>query len=411
MEYIDNDKLNNWILRYYPNFRFKYWSTTNYPEIESYIKNFMFNSFLNSIAREQNNPNEKYKREQLRRELPEIIHMMEDFFAAALGTRLFHDGNISKILNNMKNICEYIEFLPEEYSGVYGRTSEKDKCVQINSNMRKYSGRQYLTPDEVRRLYVFHELGHTILNIKGHPMIEQFYSTYSNVMAQKGKNVPKPEVPQLIGAGFLMIEECLTQEMAETFAYYIANKRRPKYTVHKDLGAEIETNMDYYGIFQKPTINLGTTLRGCGSKENSSNEAILEGMLKRALNHDFVPDLISEYDQAYNGSPDAYEDLMHIIIEMGIICDKKYRAFGENLVKKPYTGSVLQALSSIQNRTRKYQDFRGYPQNGFNYMNFDHPNTQRRQQLLETISAQRNTVSELRNEEQSLLDRRFRRNR
>ncbi len=396
---IDKVKLDNWIKRQYPKFSFKYPKTSSNPEIDYYVKRLMLDSFSKRCSNEELKTKEERTQDQFLQDLPEIIHMMEGFFLAGQQTGLFHNGNISKILDRLKEDCRYIEYLPEQNSGVYGRTRRDKKCIQINSNMKKYSGKRNLTPQEVRRLYLFHELGHILFNIHNNPMIEDFYCTYPDVMYKKGKKEVEPQNPKLLGAGFLMIEELLAQEMGEIFTYFLAGKDRPKYTTIEDraLNLETESNIDFYQVFQKPTINLGRTLRGCGSEENNTNKAILYGMLKRALDHDFVSDLISEYDVALKGKPDAYRDLMNILINMGIVCDKKYASFGHGLIEERYTGNARQALANIQELTDKYVDYRPYPLQGFPQMDFNHPTVRDKQISNETSDRHReqlkNTIS------------------
>lgn len=386
-----DEKINRFLTEKYPNFKFDNSIVSQNPEIVKYIKSLMFYSFVNSIGNERSHPEEEDKQKQFRKELPEIIHMMEGFFIAGQKTGLFNNDNISKILERLKKDCRYIEYLPKENSGVYGRRRQDKNCIQINNNMKIYSGRRKLTPQEVRRLYLFHELGHILLNINNNRMTDFFYCTYLDVMDRKGEKEHKLQNPQLVGAGFLMIEECLAQEMGEIFTYFLAGKNRPEYTTSKDIALNVETesNLDFYQIFQKPTINLGRTLRGCGNEKNHTNRAILYGMLKRALDHDFVPDLISEYDVALGGSQDAYRDLMNILINMGIVCDKKYHSFGHGLIEDRYMGNARQALENIQSLTDKYVDYRPYPLQGFPQMDFNHPTVRDKQISNETSDRHR----------------------
>lgn len=336
----------------YPTFKFSF-NWEDFPQIQDYLTRLMFNSFSNSP--------------QVRSQLPELIHDVELFFAAGLASEIFDNNNLTSILNNLKdskNGFRIVEFLPPELSGVFGNSTENK--IQINQRMTRHGNSPSLTANEIRRLYMFHEMGHKILNILSQDSVMQnFINTIDPMLRSKGLSNADLNYKEFIIDGFWMIEECLTQELAEFLTYYSSQKRRPQFENRSDLGCNIETNHDYYGIFQIPTINLGKTIRGC-SKANSTNEEILLNMIKKALNSNFDLELISEYNQ---GNAQLYYDLFLTLRAMGMVKKQKYASFG---IGSPIAGlNVQSCLNTIANITKRNRDLREYPANGYPNIDFN----------------------------------------
>jgi hypothetical protein len=116
-----------------------------------------------------------------------------------------------------------IEFLPLNFRGVYGRSV--DDTIQINPDMGQHGNSPSLTADEVTMMYMFHEMGHKILKVADLNRISLYCQSYSQMLAEKGKiNNVVPVPTNLIYQGFLMMEEALTQEMAESLLIiYLVN--------------------------------------------------------------------------------------------------------------------------------------------------------------------------------------------
>lgn len=343
---------SDFINDYYPNFKFKYnWSIL--PEIEDYLIRLMYNSFSNS-----NN---------VKSQLPELIHDVEMFFASGLLSGIFNDSNLLNILQELKdknNGFQIIEFLPKELSGVFGNSIENK--IQINQNMTRHPNSPNLTPQEIRRMYMFHEMGHKILNIlSNEKTINDFTDTIDDILQSKGLTNVDLNYKYFVKEGFWMIEECLAQELAEYLTYYSSNKKRPNFESRVDLGCQISSNLDYYGIFQMPTINLGKTIRGC-SNEKSTSEEILLNMIKKALNSNFDIELIYEYNQ---GSAELYYDLFLTLRTMGFIKYQKYASFGFGIPLKINVQSCLDAIEKITKKNRDYLT------EEFSEINFKHNKT------------------------------------
>ena len=337
----------------YPNFKFKY-NWKNFPEIENYLKRLMYSSFSRS--------------NEVRERLPELIRYVEDFFAQAIKDGFITKQNYKKILERLKdkeNGFRAIKALPEK--GWFGKSI--DDVIEINMNMTHHRNSPRLSPNDLTRLYLYHEIGHKILHIHSNDIvIEKYLATVDGMLQDKGVDKPDTLMKETIPYGFLMIEECLTQELAERLTYEILGIERPKYKDRHEIasiqpnGEETyiaSTNHDFYGLFQEPTINFGRTLRGC-SHRLSTNETILSAMIHKALNTDFDEEVLREYNC---GPGTLYQDLFKSLRAMGLILIQKYATFGNGTPVRGVT--VANCMKEVNGLAQKNEDMRPYPVTGF----------------------------------------------
>ena len=100
---------------------------------------------------------------EFKKQIPELIQDVEDFFTAGVQFGLFTEDIIEKrILPSFEKNFKTIAPLPLG-SGLYG--DSKGNTIQI---MRTPHSAKNLTPKETRKLYMFHEMGHKILNVGIH---------------------------------------------------------------------------------------------------------------------------------------------------------------------------------------------------------------------------------------------------
>ncbi len=288
------------------------------------------------------------------------------FFVSGINTGLISKLNINLILSNLTNSqngFRVLGYLPQRLSGLFG-CSKQDKIL-INSEMKRHSNSPDLTSNEIRRLYLFHEIGHKVLNIlKDEDTITQYINTLDRILKDKGLCIENTSGKEFIREGFWMIEECLVQELAEFLTYYSAFKKRPNYQYRQDISGYVLTNHDFYGIFQAPTINFGKTLRGCGVRTGTNEEVLLD-MIKKALNGSFPLDIINEYNQ---GDGYLYYDLFLTLRAMGKIKVRKYASLGVGQDILDNTNASLNLISIL---CKKNVDHRDYPTEGYPSIKFE----------------------------------------
>ncbi len=349
----DFKRLNN-----FHDFSLKY-DWRYYPEVEDYLLRLMYCSYA--------------RNKDIRKDLKELIYDVEEFFYQSIKAGYITRNNIGRIISSLKDKnygFRSIEPLPEK--GLYGKSI--GDIIQINVDMKKHSNSPDLTSREITKLYMFHEMGHKILNVsRNYPEIERYLKTVEEILKSKGIENPDTDYKYTIYHGFAMIEEALVQELAEQLTYKSSKKRRPSYETRIDAanrqGGELEvlnvtTNFDFYGLFQEPTISFGKTLRGCYGA-SSTNESILTRMIIKALNSDFAEEVFKEY---YDGDGKLYQDLFLTLRAMGLLKIQKYATFGQG---EPIEGIKSEAcLNSIDIITKRNQDMRTYPVQGFKKINY-----------------------------------------
>lgn len=337
----------------YINFRFKY-NWANYPEIEDYLKRIFYSSYANN--------------KNIRPHLQELIKDVEEFFYTGIKEGLINKNNLGRILASLKDKDSGMRVIePIDREGIYGKSVGNK--VQINLGMTKHPNSPQLSAKDVRRLYIFHEIGHKIINISDNYLeTNRYTNTLEKILKNKGIDGPDLSYSGSVYNGLLMIEECLVQEMAEILTYSSVNKKRPNFRYQHEIASlqkngfedcVVKTNLDFYGLFQTPTINLGRTIRGCSTSSSTDTE-VLHNMIKKALNKNFTEELFREYNQ---GDGRLYYDLFLTLRSMGFIQIQKYATFGQ---EEPIKGILVSScLNAINNITKRNYDFNPYPQGGY----------------------------------------------
>ena len=338
----------------FTDFEFKY-NWRNYKEIESYLKRLMYSSYA--------------RNKEIRPYLPQLIHYMEDFFAQCIKDGFISKTNINTILERLKDEKNGLRALkPLLDKGKYGRSV--DDVVEINLSIGRHANSPLLDPDDLLRVYLYHEVGHKILHIHSNEKtINNYVQALDGMLEEKGVfNFETTYKDELVSDGFLMIEECLAQELAERLTYEITGKKRPKIKTRNEIAniqggvpeiVLVPNNYDFYGLFQEPTIEFGKTLRGCHGRE-TTDEEILGNMIKKALYTNFDEQVIREYN---HGNGELFKDLFLTLRTMGFVLRQKYASFG---VGTPIKGVTTEhCLNVIKTITGRNEDMREFPSFGF----------------------------------------------
>ena len=158
---------------------------------------------------------------------------------------------------------------------------------------------------------------------------------------------------QLMYDGFSLLDEATTQDRAENITYYFSSKLRPSMAQHSTQlfdGKPFETNFDYYGELQIPTIDFARTLRGIG-KINDRN-LVMNEFDKRALSEEFSKRIFDEYM-----NDNQIENLFYLLKRMGIIKNASYAAFGYgNVEYLKKSSEALKEYNQVVGRMRDYRE-------------------------------------------------------
>ncbi len=206
---------------------------------------------------------------------------------------------------------KYVSVLAPENRGLFGAFFENNLLLEVSPVL---SGSRNLSADERTRLYVAHELGH----------ISNSY------WVNDAKCRMKADSDSYVMRGIDLLDEAITQNIAEDFAYCFADKHRPVPTLKINLprnghyifnGETYKSNYDFYGELQEPTIMFARTLRGIGSINDDSKA--MDELCNRSFSHDFFEMIVKEYIH-----DDRLEELLELLQNMGVIKAASYALFG-----------------------------------------------------------------------------------
>ena len=112
----------------------------------------------------------------------------------------------------------------------------------------------------------------------------EFSKIYSKYLRY---NISKTET--IVNNGWLLIEDVLSQELAEKITYYALNKVRPQCRPGLEneefpiSGSKISSNLEMYRVFQSLLVNFGLTLGKISTIYDYSEKAIINDLLKYAF--------------------------------------------------------------------------------------------------------------------------------
>lgn len=179
----------------------------------------------------------------------EYVTMLESIFN--IEEYLYYNKNNPNFYNILKSLenINVVSVLPKNNRGIYGQAIA-DESVLLISPVLKPS--RTLTKQERTRLYLAHELGHYINNEWMKTVIDDLNTRLRNGTLELSQ-------AQTIYNGFALLDESITQNRAEEFAYNMANKARPsmrneirqnQYGEALFDGNSYRTNYDYYENFK-----------------------------------------------------------------------------------------------------------------------------------------------------------------
>lgn len=258
----------------------------------------------------------------------EFIYDIEDY----LYYFKIHNYNIDNIIHKLEDI-EVIEFYD---SIIINKNKDNDNLkfppvinktikILLNSNIQ---GDKRLSSRERRRLYLYQGLSHSLMSMKSQKTLE-FSKIYSKYLKYN-----KFTSETIVNNGWLLIEDCLSQELAEKITYYALDKIRPQYRPGLEneqfpvTGSKISSNLEMYRAFQPILVNFGLTLSKISNLYDYSEKAIINDLLKCAINNDLSYLIIAEYNEK-----DNLVSLYQILYLMGLLVNEMYRNFNINYIQ------------------------------------------------------------------------------
>jgi hypothetical protein len=290
------DKNFNYMIdNYYGKFEFKYNWNKNIL-ISDYLKRLFIDSFIED--------------KKIRYDLQILIHDYETFLTTAINNKIFNNDNILYIYRLLKNSIRTIKYEDMTDLSKYSKDS-----IILNSDIKNYlksSKESILSPQELRRLYLYKEISNKIINSENDNFVDKYVDSLNNILRDRGVTDMYLN-ESLIADGIDMMYKTLAQNFAEHILYKSLKKDRPKYKITIFEGFPIVSNFEENGIYQKPVIDIGKTLAGVS--RTSDSETMLN-MARVSFETSLTELIASEYNM---GTKEKYYDLGKVYAGFGTL--------------------------------------------------------------------------------------------
>lgn len=245
------------------------------------------------------------------------------------------NGYDIKRINKMLDPLLYIDFFKNNLrmdNNIIYITQEQvrktDNVIYLNENIH---GDERLNERERRRLYLYKGLNKFLFNFTN-DKTREFSKNYSELLDNEDE---KKTAEALVNNGWLLLEEVLSQELAEKITYDTLGKKRPSYRPGIELiddypinGSKVSSRLEQYRPFEELIIRFGGTISAVGSLTDYSATKIMDDLIDKALKYNFSDAIISEYTFNRNEL-----ELYVILYNMGLLINEKYATYGKRLVK------------------------------------------------------------------------------
>ena len=271
----------------------------------------------------------------------EVISDIEEFL------NYFKNNNyvFPLIVSKLKNI-QYIGKLSSGFasdSGITYLVNEpviaKDNAIYLSS---RFASDNNLSARNRQKLYLYKGLLQNIFSFNN-----EFTQEFSKLYSELFDNSKDTEL--LVDAGWKLLNEVLTQELAERITYSELGKDRPAKTVgitptdyYPINGNLVASRLELYRPFEEMTIHFGEAISGVGSLLDQSEETIMNDLIRKVTKGNFSEQVISEY--IYNNNE---LELYLILYSMGLLLNEKYAMYGKRIV--PSINLNISEINSIYN--------------------------------------------------------------
>lgn len=262
----------------------------------------------------------------------EFIDAIEDF----VNYFKIYNYDLDRVVSSLEEI-EYIAFQKPFYieNNKFLEPDYKKMPPVMNLGSKillnfSLDGDYRLTDKERRRLYLYHGLSHSIFKFKNETTLN-FSKLYSESNFLNTK-----QIEITVNNGWLLLEEALSQVLAEKITYNVLQKKHPGFRpgldnfdielIHSNL---VDSDLEIYRIFQPILFSFGMTLSNVNFSTYYSRATITYSLLKKAINGNFSKEVISQYVEN-----NKEFELYQLLYYMGLILNEKYATYGFRPIPK-----------------------------------------------------------------------------
>lgn len=258
--------------------------------------------------------------------IEELVRGIEHFMVGLIKTGYVNKGNIEVIMDTLMKVdCVKIT-QNNNYYGVICKDT-----IWINPEISKS---KTLANDERTILFLAHEIAHMYHN-SWYLVIEKYLG---KCLCIKDLSKIDPKVKRkfdIVLRGVTLLDEVISQDIAEAVAYCYSKKERPLMEVQKKEnmfnGKGYLTNFDCYGELENVAVKFLRTILPL--KSGVTDEEALKMYSVFSFSSNLASLIIECYEERNQSNL-----LIGMLTDMGMICDASYQAFGKNII--PLSGRL-----------------------------------------------------------------------
>lgn len=300
-----------------------YWDKKKYPKFSSFLKKLYRDSYRYYIdCHKVTNIHELDK-------VATSVRRVEEYYASLLSLDFVNSNNCSNILQQLESL-KLFKFFSKQNSKLYGLTSSG--TITLNSEIQGWNG---VPTDFLKRIVVFHELGH-VINASwiddAHQLSSKLYQSprVRNLLKNMRLNHPR-----YLSYGFDLLDEVVSQEVAEKVAYRMEGKTRPRkrYHINKRIFdyQPYLSNYVFYGELQYFATSFAKNLSFLSISSGDSDDEVMKKLCCASFSKNFILNIQQEIFQDY----DKFDFFIMMLACMGRIKEATYQVIGFGNQSKP----------------------------------------------------------------------------
>lgn len=253
----------------------------------------------------------------------ELLISLEDFIYYMES----HGYSANLIISKLSDI-EHIEFFESLYITNNNSESNLDELpnvintgtrILLNSNLASDAR---LSSKERRRLYLYKGLAKSIFSLQSEKTFA-FNKIYSEILDNESSRTAT-----IVNNGWLLLEDILSQELAEKVTYATLERIRPGYRIGLEnekiglSGALVSSNLECERAFQAVLVDFGLTISKIGTCLEYNKGIVISSLLNYGIKEKLSDIIIIEYIE--NGNILELYELLYL---MGLLQNEKLKQY------------------------------------------------------------------------------------
>ena len=323
------------------------WSSSDYSGFANFLK-YLYEESCNYYRMKQKNFSEKIKGFS---KIEEFVQDIEHYLYYLIKLGYVDKGNIYDILKRIMSI-KLIRLLGVDENIYVGYT--ENNVVSLNPNIQS---NDTLTGEERSLLFGSHEYGHVVNSRWSNRALATSQSLWSSTELRNSALKYGYDSLKYFFHGIKLLDEAITQDVAENVTYAYAEKMRPKKTYHnsKELfnGKSYVSNFEIYGDFQEVAAKFARLINFINADSSMSIDEVLYKLSKESMNKNFLRRIILDIFSQQNNN-----DFYLMVCCMGLLKDAHYQLaklneFSDSKDRSAKSLQLFNNLSSLQYQKSK----------------------------------------------------------